>query len=80
VADYYPVQSTQELDDGRLEVRLRVHDPLWLVQLALRLTPLAEVVEPVTVREAVERSVAATLRLYTGTSGGVRDDGVAWPT
>jgi proteasome accessory factor C len=76
VVDYYPVEQVTELDDGILEVRLRVRDAQWLLRLALRLTPLVEVVEPVEVRREAERSARDTLDLYTRTTGGVQDDGV----
>jgi proteasome accessory factor C len=64
VADYYPVDSVEELGDGRLEARLRVGDPLWLVRLALRVAPGLTVVEPVELREEVARTAQATLALY----------------
>ena len=41
VAEYYPVESQTELDDGGLEVVLRVGDPQWLVRLMMRLSPYA---------------------------------------
>ena len=46
VADYYPVDSVEELGGGRLAATLRVDDPRWLVRLALRLAPAVTVVEP----------------------------------
>jgi proteasome accessory factor C len=68
VADYYPVDSVEELGGGRLEARLRVSDPRWLVRLALRLAPAVTVVEPVALRDEVARTAQATLALYAGTS------------
>ncbi|ROR90718.1 helix-turn-helix transcriptional regulator [Nocardioides aurantiacus] len=64
VADYYPVDSVEELGEGRLAVRLRVNDPRWLVRLALRLGPAARVVEPAGLREEVRRTAASALSLY----------------
>jgi proteasome accessory factor C len=64
VADYYPVDSVEELGDGRLEARLHVADTRWLVRLALRLAPAVTVVEPVELREEVARTAQATLALY----------------
>ena len=61
VADYYPVESVEELGDGRLEARLRVGDPRWLVRLALRVAPGLTVVEPRELREEVARTARATL-------------------
>jgi proteasome accessory factor C len=64
VADYYPVDSVEELGEGRLAVTLRVGDPRWLVRLALRLAPAVDVVEPPALREEVARTARATLDLY----------------
>jgi proteasome accessory factor C len=64
VADYYPVDSVEELGEGRLAATLRVGDPRWLVRLALRLAPAVSVVEPVHLREEVQRTARATLSLY----------------
>ncbi len=64
VADYYPVDRVEELDEGRLAVTLRVGDPRWLVRLALRLAPAVTVVEPETLREEVLRTARATAALY----------------
>jgi proteasome accessory factor C len=74
VADYYPVDSVEELGDGRLLARLRVGDPRWLVRLALRLAPAVTVVEPVALRDEVARTARATLALYPGSA---QADGVA---
>jgi proteasome accessory factor C len=64
VADYYPVDSVEELGDGRLEARLRVGDPRWLVRLALRVAPGLTVVEPAELNAEVARTAHATLALY----------------
>jgi proteasome accessory factor C len=64
VADYYPVDSVEELGGGRLEARLRVGDPRWLVRLALRVAPGITIVEPVQLREELARTAQATLALY----------------
>ena len=64
VADYYPVESVEELGAGRLEARLRVGDPRWLVRLALRVAPGLTVVEPRSLSEEVARTARATLGLY----------------
>lgn len=65
VADYYPVESTSELDGGGLEVVLRVGDPRWLVRLALRLAGDAELVSPADLRAEVIGNARSTLELYT---------------
>ncbi len=64
IADYYPVDSVRELGDGRLEARLRVGDPRWLVRLALRVAPGLTVVEPAALNAEVARTARATLALY----------------
>jgi proteasome accessory factor C len=64
VADYYPVDSVEELGDGRLAVSLRVGDPRWLVRLALRLAPAVRVVGPAELRDEVARTARTTLGLY----------------
>ena len=66
VADYHPVEEVTELGEGRLEVRMRVGDPRWLVRLALRLGTAVHVVEPAALREQVRRTAAAASELYRG--------------
>jgi proteasome accessory factor C len=73
VADYYPVVATEELGEGRLQLTLRVSDPLWLVRLALRLAPALAIVEPASLSEQVAATARATLRLYDS----VQEGGVA---
>ncbi|MET0839839.1 MAG: WYL domain-containing protein, partial [Marmoricola sp.] len=69
VADYYPVESVEELGGGRLEARLRVGDPRWLVRLALRVAPGLTVVEPRELSAEVARTAGATLALYDTARG-----------
>jgi proteasome accessory factor C len=64
VADYYPMDSVEELGGGRLEAHLRVGDPRWLVRLALRVAPGLTVLEPLELRDEVARTAKATLALY----------------
>lgn len=64
VAESYPLEHVEELDDGRLLVRLRTADPRWLVRLALRLGGEAAVLDPPEVAEAVRLSAAASLAAY----------------
>ena len=68
VADYYPVDSVEELGDGRLEARLRVGDPRWLVRLALRVAP------GLTVRRA--RRAERRGRAYGGRDAGALRPGL----
>ena len=64
MADYYPVESSRELGEGALEVRLAVGDPRWLVKLVASQAPGARVVEPAEYAAMVTRSVRAALALY----------------
>ncbi|HVF21328.1 MAG TPA: WYL domain-containing protein [Mycobacteriales bacterium] len=65
VADYYPCEKVEEIDDPAdgLRLFLRVADPAWLVRLALRLGPNAALQEPAAlvqqVRDHAERALAA---------------------
>ena len=45
VAERYPVETAEELADGRLRVSLVVSERAWLERLLLRLGPAAMVVE-----------------------------------
>ena len=64
VADYYPHESTEELPDGGLRVRLRTADPNWLVRLALRLGGQARVVIPSEVARRVRQEAERALGAY----------------
>ncbi len=64
VAEYYPVETTQETGDGSLRVRLRVGDPEWLTRLMLRLGGDARVEEPAELAAAVHRTATEALGNY----------------
>ncbi len=64
VAEYYPVEDTEEAGEGALRVRLRVNDPAWLTQLMLRLGGAASVESPSDLRAAVWAAAAAALGQY----------------
>jgi proteasome accessory factor C len=64
VADYHPIESTTELDGGRLRVELRYADARWLHRLVMRLGGAARVVEPAELAEAVRQSAAESLANY----------------
>jgi proteasome accessory factor C len=64
VAEYYPVESTDEAGGGALRVRLRVGDPEWLTRLMLRLGGAAQVEEPTELSDAVHHAAADALRNY----------------
>jgi len=61
VAEYYPVDETVELADGRVRVLLRFADPAWLVRLVLGLGGGATVLEPADVAAAVRQRAGAAL-------------------
>jgi proteasome accessory factor C len=63
VADYYPVESVAESDQGLL-VRLRTADTRWLRRLALRLGGAARVLDPPSLAEEVRADAGAALRAY----------------
>ncbi|MGZ4614200.1 MAG: helix-turn-helix transcriptional regulator [Actinomycetes bacterium] len=67
VADYYPVESVEDLPDGRLVVRLRAADTRWLRTLVLRLSGAARVLDPPELRLAVHARAGAALAAYAST-------------
>jgi proteasome accessory factor C len=64
VAEYYPVEDTQDRRGGGLRVRLRVGDPAWLTQLMLRLGASARLVDPPELAERVRTVAVEALRQY----------------
>ncbi|HET8617065.1 MAG TPA: WYL domain-containing protein [Actinomycetales bacterium] len=64
VVDYYPIESTRELDGGRLRVQLRTADTAWLRQLVLRLSGAARVVDPPELAATVVDVAQAALDAY----------------
>jgi len=64
VADYHPVESTTELDAGRLRIALRYGDVRWLHRLVMRLGGAARVVEPAGLAAAVRQSAVDSLANY----------------
>ncbi len=64
VADYHLVESTVELEGGRLRVELRYADARWLRRLVMRLGGTARVVEPADLADAVRQSATESLSNY----------------
>lgn len=60
---WHPSQQVQELPGGRLEMRLRVADTLEVRRWILGYGPMAEVVEPAAMREALRAEAEALARL-----------------
>lgn len=64
VAEYYPVESTTELDGAGLRVTLRAGDPGWLTRLMLRIGGAAVIEVPAELSEVVRREAVQALRNY----------------
>lgn len=64
VAEYYPVESTTELDGGGLRVTLRAGDPGWLTRLMLRIGGAAVIEVPAELSEVVRREAVHALGNY----------------
>jgi proteasome accessory factor C len=72
VADYYPVESAQDVpaaDGGGLLVRMRTADTAWLRRLVWRLGGGGTVVDPPEVVAEVRDGAAAALTAYPATLG-----------
>lgn len=64
VAEYYPIESSTELDDGGLRVTLRAGDTEWLTRLMLRIGGAAVIEEPADLAGHVQRAAAQGLHNY----------------
>ena len=64
VAEYYPVESTEELDGGRLRVTLRVANPAWLPRLVLRLGGAGRIVAPADLADEAITAARSALANY----------------
>ena len=64
VAEYYPMESTTELDDGGLRVTLRAGDPEWLTRLMLRIGGAATIEDPAELSDVVRRAAVRALGKY----------------
>lgn len=64
VAEYYPVESTTELDGGGLRVTLRAGDEGWLTRLMLRIGGAAQIQEPAELSEVVRHVAVQALGNY----------------
>ncbi|GAA3058823.1 helix-turn-helix transcriptional regulator [Actinokineospora globicatena] len=61
VAEYYPVEDVEELDGGRLRVRMRYSDTSWIVRLLLGQGGEVVVEEPAELARAVREQAAAAV-------------------
>jgi len=63
VSEYYPVEDLEELDGGRLRVRMRYADTAWMVRLLLGLGGAVRVEHPETLRHTLRERASTALRL-----------------
>ncbi|WP_030542130.1 YafY family protein [Streptomyces albus] len=66
VAEYYPHDSAEELDDGGLRITLRTPDPASLRRLALRLGGDGRIVSPPDLAESARLAAGRALAAYGG--------------
>jgi proteasome accessory factor C len=64
VPESYPVESVEEMADGRLRVVLVASERAWLERLLLRLGPAAEVLDPAEVRAEAAQAARRLLARY----------------
>jgi proteasome accessory factor C len=64
VSEYYPVESSTELDGGGLRVTLRAGDQEWLTRLMLRIGDGAKIEEPGEMVDVVRRAAVRALGNY----------------
>ena len=64
VPESYPVESVEEMPDGRLKVVLVASERAWLERLLLRLGLAAEVLDPAEVRVEVAEAARRLLARY----------------
>ena len=63
VAEYYPVESAEELDGGRIRVRMRYSDRSWMVRLLLGLGGEVQVEAPEELADQLRNRALAALQL-----------------
>jgi predicted DNA-binding transcriptional regulator YafY len=64
VAEYYPVEDTQELPGGRLRITMSVANPRWLPRMILRLGGAGRIVSPPDLADEAVRVANAALANY----------------
>ncbi|WGW13624.1 WYL domain-containing protein [Saxibacter everestensis] len=69
IAEYYPIQTSRDLPEGRLEVTLRTADTAWLGPLLLREGGSARVVNPPGINLDAAQVARAALTRYAQTLG-----------
>ncbi len=66
VADYYPIQSVTELEDGVLQVSLHVSEPAWVRALVLGSGGQVDVLSPGWLAESIRTDAERALAAYAG--------------
>ena len=66
VADYYPPEEVTELDEGTVQVRLRVSEPAWVRSLVLGSGGQVEVLSPGWLAESIRTDAVAAIDAYAG--------------
>jgi predicted DNA-binding transcriptional regulator YafY len=64
VAEYYPCESIEDLENDVLRITLRTADTRWVERLLLRLGGSGQVVEPVELADRVRNKAMAALAMY----------------
>lgn len=64
VAEYYPCESIEDLENDVLRITLRTADTRWVERLLLRLGGSGQVVEPVDLADRVRNKAMAALAMY----------------
>jgi predicted DNA-binding transcriptional regulator YafY len=64
VAEYYPCESVEDLENDVLRITLRTADTRWVERLLLRLGGSGQVVEPVDLADRVRNKAMAALAMY----------------
>jgi proteasome accessory factor C len=64
VAEYYPVENTEELPAGRLRVTMKVANPRWLPRMILRLGGAGRIVAPPELADEAVRLAEQALGNY----------------
>lgn len=72
LAEYYPMESDEALDDGWRELRFRTSAFAWLEKLLLRLGPDVEVIEPPELADRLQEGAERILALYEPSKGSKR--------
>jgi predicted DNA-binding transcriptional regulator YafY len=64
VAEYYPCESIEDLDNDVLRITLRTADTRWVERLLLRLGGAGQVVEPADLADRVRNKAMSALAMY----------------